>query len=111
MFSESLSTSDFMNLAVDSQQTWELKTEYTDSEFYSKYLSLSKMALPQSVRVLSKGSIVKPLSVYNPLIANQDAQLYKVRVGWDESTNVFGDGLWGDPLSLSSYVPSYMAWK
>lgn len=94
-------TSDFMNLRVDSTKTWALRNEFTESEYYSKYFKMTENAMASSVRVFSKGTVVAPVTSFNPLLADSDITQYKVRMDQDKIGSViFGNGLWGDGINL-----------
>jgi len=76
----SQTTADFLAFKVDTTKQWTEFTEFVEGDFYSKYIKLGNNAMAASVRILEKsGSVVIPITEYNPLISDNLQSLYKVR--------------------------------
>lgn len=70
-------------------------TVYYDSDSHSYYFKLGENALSNSVRVYKEDNGLILLSYYDPLRIDKDAEMVKVKRGYDGSLNVyFGDGSW-----------------
>lgn len=96
---------------VSSQTAWQLYSELTEGRFLSSYVKLGQGVLSDSVRVFARsfqnGSGVGPVFPYtawNANLSDPSALLYKVRMGWDYSSNVyFGDSNWAMLVSPELY--------
>lgn len=94
-------------------KSWRLYSQFKEGKYQSAYIKLGEGAVSSSVRVFAQqksgagatGSRpIFPYTEYNAALSDPEAQLYKVRTGWDRSVNVlFGDSNWAKTIDVSQY--------